>query len=86
MAAGLVSCLGYNCKAADSETERQTLQMLKEMNKKLDAIDARLKKLEERKSANADSRMNNGANLAALEKITLPDNPTREQVVEYIQK
>jgi len=86
MAAGLVSCLGYNCKAADSETERQTLQILKEMNKKLDAIDARLKKLEERKSVNTAPGVNNNTDNAALEKITLPANPTKEQVSEYIQK
>ena len=85
-AAGLVSCLCYNCKAADSETERQTLQMLKDINRKLDAIDARLKKLEERKSVNTAPGVNNNTDNAALEKITLPANPTKEQVSEYIQK
>ncbi len=85
-AAGLVSCLSCGCKSADAENERQTLQMLKEINQKLDAIDARLKKNEERKPVNIISRMNNNTNLVALEKITLPENPTREQVSEYIQK
>lgn len=81
-AAGLVSCAGYNCKAADAET----MQMLKEISRKLDAVDARLKKLEEKKPANVVPGMTNNFNPAVFEKITLPDNPTREQAAEYIQK
>lgn len=85
-AAGLVSCMGYGCKSADAENERQNSQMLKEINSKLDAIDARLKKLEERRPVNIVSGMNNSINFTELEKNTLPENPTREQVVDYIQK
>jgi len=86
MAAGLVSFIGYGCKSADAETERQTLQMLKEINQKLDAIDARLKKTEEKTTVAIIPEINNNTNSIALGKITLPANPTREQTAEYIQK
>jgi len=86
LAATGVVLLGYGCKSADTENERQTLQMFKEINRKLNLIDARLKNIEGTQRVNLASGMNNNVDLITLEKITLPANPSREQVMEYIQK
>jgi hypothetical protein len=87
----LISITG--CQTGPSETDKQIVKNLKEVNQKLVAINKQLKEIKE-EVEDADTPLpmsqpyhaQKGPDLRRLKKIKLAKNPTKEQVEEYINK
>lgn len=92
LAAVVFSISITGCQTGPSETDKQIMKCLKEVNQKLTDINKQIKEIKEEaeeKSLPKISRHHfnpKKADFRSLRKIKLPKNPTREQVKQYIDK
>ncbi len=82
------------CQPKTSETDKQIMKILGEINQKLTSIDKQLKAVKDKNEDKDEDiplpgTFNNaarGPDFRRLKKIKLPKNPTREQTEKYIEK
>lgn len=79
------------CQTGPSETDEQMLKSLNAMKKDLAGLKNELSQIKKeikknRIQSSSYYRIEKGPDIDALEKITLPENPTRKQISSYILK